>query len=110
MTSTPEFDPEYVRDISLDVYLERLGPDSTAKAVAEVGMDVIRKRAVSYDPLTKAYLRAIGKHAPTSIMISLDPEDMCHMVKEVVQISPVKSAKQRSKSASSIAKSAKITK
>ncbi len=102
----PEFDPEYVRDISHAVYLERLGPDGTAKAVAEVGMAVIRKRALSYDSLTKAYLRAIGKNTPplaNTDPVALDVEQIKVMDRAL------KPVKQRSKPASSIAKSQETT-
>jgi hypothetical protein len=61
----PEFGAERVRDISLAVYLERLGRDGTPEAIAKLGLEKIRERAKSYDPLTRAYLRAIRDHQPT---------------------------------------------
>ncbi len=99
----PEFDPEYVRDISLAVYLERLGPDGTAKAVAELGINIIRGRAGSHDTLTKAYLRAIGKRPPPlAKTVPLDVEQI-KVIDGALERS-LKPVKQRSKPSSSIAK------
>ena len=56
-----EFDPEYVRDISVAVYKDRLGEIDTAsmlEADADNGAK-LRGRAGSYDPLTRAYLRVL---------------------------------------------------
>lgn len=64
-----EFDPEYVRDISLHVYEQRMalsGKDAVAKMVAKDGDGGVklRSRASAYDDLTRCYLRAIRSVAP----------------------------------------------
>lgn len=72
----PEFNPDYVRDISLAVYLDRLGPDGTQKARArfeggEAEFDkLMRDRAACQDTLTKAYLRAIHAQPVTVTHVS----------------------------------------
>jgi hypothetical protein len=69
MTKPPDLDPDFVRDISLAVYLERLGPDGAPKAIKEAGgIEVLRKRAGSYDALTKAYLRALNVTPPALLL------------------------------------------
>jgi hypothetical protein len=47
-------------DISLAVYLQRLGPDGSEKAIAQTGLDKIRRRAEAYYALTRAYLHALN--------------------------------------------------
>jgi len=66
MTKKPKalsFDPEYVRDISVEVYMERLGKRDTQRVLndPERGLEHIRKNAVFYDPQVTAALRAINK-------------------------------------------------
>ena len=61
----PDFpDAELVRDISVEVYKERLGPANLTKMLEERGADVLRANAGSYDGLTRAYLRAFRNILP----------------------------------------------
>lgn len=63
----PEFDPERVRDISVEVYKMRLVADSGKGAVERMiakdgdnGEKLRNVRANAYDPLTRCYMRAMG--------------------------------------------------
>ena len=56
----PEFDPEFVRDVSEAVYRDRLGDDLAGMLEKDGdGGKKLRARAASYDSLTRCYLRAI---------------------------------------------------
>jgi hypothetical protein len=54
-----EFDPEFVSDISEAVYRARVGPLGIERMEAEHGPGVARRNALSYDSLTRDYLRAL---------------------------------------------------
>lgn len=65
----PEHDPDpkepdakRVRDISVAVYKERLGPTETASMLENDGDGgaKLRHRAASYDSLTRSYMKAMG--------------------------------------------------
>lgn len=58
---TPEFPLDRIRDLSERVYRDRLGENDVASMIAKDGDGGIklRERAVSYDALSRAYLRAI---------------------------------------------------
>lgn len=58
---TPEFPLERIRDLSERVYRDRLGESDVTSMLAKDGDGGIklRERAVSYDALSRAYLRAI---------------------------------------------------
>jgi hypothetical protein len=58
----PEFEPEYVRDISEAVYRERLGESDVASMIKNDKDDgkKLRGRSASYDGMTRSYLRAIN--------------------------------------------------
>lgn len=66
--SKPSFDPAYVRDISEKVYRARLddmsggGPGAVERMIAKDKDDgkKLRNRAGMYDPITRAYLDALG--------------------------------------------------
>lgn len=62
----PTFAPEYIRDISEQVYRKRLiaesgggTPDRMIAKDKDNG-EKLRNRAGSYDPLTRAYLDVLG--------------------------------------------------
>lgn len=59
----PQADPKEqraIRDISAAVYSARLGPDGTARLLAEDnGEAKLRYRAGAYDALTRAYCRVL---------------------------------------------------
>lgn len=64
MTKQPKgqaFDPEYVRDLSVEVYKERLGTDGAKRMLEEDGPEKIRRNSQLYDPQVIATLRAINK-------------------------------------------------
>lgn len=62
----PTFDPEYIRDISVSVYCQRLvdagGAGAADRMVAddEDNGEKLRGRAASYDALTRTYLKVLG--------------------------------------------------
>lgn len=58
----PTFDPAYIRDLSENVYREALGDDDTARMIAKDkdSGEMLRKRAGSYDVLTRHYLKALN--------------------------------------------------
>ncbi len=61
----PTFDPAYIRDISEKVYRARLEQDCAGNVERMIEKDKdggmkLRNRAGSYDPLTRAYLDALG--------------------------------------------------
>ena len=61
----PTFGADYIRDISESVYrirLEQSCEGNVARMIAkdEDGGETLRNRAASYDPLTRAYLKALG--------------------------------------------------
>lgn len=55
-----EFDNNFVRNISEIVYRDRLGEDDTRRMLLKDGDsgEKLRERSVSYDSLTRSYLRA----------------------------------------------------
>ena len=60
----PDFSPEQVREISTEVYKERLGPDDVAwviehKGGPEEAARIFHARAHAYDALTRAYLKVL---------------------------------------------------
>lgn len=61
----PEFDPEYVRDISEAVYKDRLrttsGKNDVEKMIEKDGDngEKLRRRAEIYDPIVRSVLRAV---------------------------------------------------
>lgn len=61
----PTFDPNYIRDLSEKVYRLRLEQESPGNVVRMIAKDrdngeKLRNRAAAYDPITRAYLKAIG--------------------------------------------------
>lgn len=61
----PSFDPEYILDISEKVYRIRLEQDCKGNTQKMLDKDndggkKLRNRASAYDPLTRAYLSALG--------------------------------------------------
>lgn len=63
MTDKPDkFCPSYIRDLSEKVYRSRLGEQGAARMMSDDkdSGEKLRNRASSYDPLTRAYLQAIG--------------------------------------------------
>ena len=68
----PTFDPEYIRDISEQVYRAHLehssggGPGAVQRMLDDDadGGKKLRNRAGAYDPLTRAYLDALGFKPP----------------------------------------------
>lgn len=74
----PTFDPEYIRDLSVTVYRRRLvdagGPDAPARMIEkdEDHGEKLRGRAAAYDPLTRAYLAALGFEPPQIPAVSED--------------------------------------
>ena len=56
------FSPSYIRDLSEKVYRSRLGARDAASMIEKDrdSGEKLRSRAGSYDPLTRAYLDAIG--------------------------------------------------
>ena len=61
----PTFDPDYIRDLSEQVYRIRLEQDSPGNVERMIAKDAdcgkkLRNRASSYDPLTRAYLKALN--------------------------------------------------
>lgn len=64
----PTWDPEYVRDLSVLVYRQRLSdgggsPERMIEEDEDHG-EKLRGRAASYDPLTRAYLKVLGFEPP----------------------------------------------
>ena len=62
MIKKPTFDPEYIRDLSEQVYRLELGDEDTRRMI-EKDKDQgekLRGRAVAYDALTRSYLRVLG--------------------------------------------------
>lgn len=61
-TRVAEFPAERVRDFSEAVYRERLGERDAASMIAKDGDngERLRERAAAYDPVTRAYMRAMG--------------------------------------------------
>lgn len=59
---TPTFNAEYVRDISVEVYKERLGKKDTERLISDPdkGPEYLRKNAQFYDPQVVACLRAVN--------------------------------------------------
>ena len=56
------YTPDQIRDISVQVYMDRLGKDDTKRMLekdADAGKK-LRGRAAAYDPVTRSYLRALG--------------------------------------------------
>ncbi len=70
-TTRRTFDPQYIRDLSEAVYRLQLnspsggGPNSVERMLADDGDGgvLLRKRARTYDQLTRVYLRVLG-HPP----------------------------------------------
>jgi hypothetical protein len=65
----PTFDPKYIRDVSEAVYRARLEaacPGDVEKMIKkdEDNGETLRNRAGQYDPLTRAYLKALGFEPP----------------------------------------------
>lgn len=61
----PAFAPEYIRDISENVYRIRLEQDSPGNVERMIAKDedngeMLRNRAAAYDPMTRAYLKVLG--------------------------------------------------
>lgn len=61
----PTHSPEYIREVSEMVYRIRLEQDCAGNvermiAKDEDGGEKLRNRAGAYDPLTRAYLQALG--------------------------------------------------
>ena len=61
-----EFNPEYVRDISVNVYMQRLtlsGHKAVEKMLASDadGGKKLRNRAGAYDDLVRCFLRAVAE-------------------------------------------------
>lgn len=54
------FNAVLVRDVSEAVYRDRLSSDDLAKMLSKDGAEKVRERAGAYDPLTRAYMRALG--------------------------------------------------
>lgn len=72
MTEKPTFSPEYIRDISERVYRTRLGADAASMIAKDKDNgEKLRSRAASYDPLTRAYLAALGVE-PSSLTAGND--------------------------------------
>ena len=64
----PTFDPTYIRDISEKAYRIRLEQDCAGNVDRMIERDedngeMLRNRAAAYDPLTRAYLKALGIEA-----------------------------------------------
>jgi hypothetical protein len=60
-----KFAPDYIRDISEQVFRIRLEQDSEGNVARMIekdkdGGEKLRSRAGQYDPLTRAYLKALG--------------------------------------------------
>ena len=58
-----QFDPERVRDVSLEVYKLRLEASSKGavkRMIEEHGADYLREAAASYDTLTRVYLSVLS--------------------------------------------------
>lgn len=65
----PTFDPNYIRDMSEAVYRHRLEQDCPGNVERMIEKDedqgqMLRNRAASYDPLTRAYLKVLGFEPP----------------------------------------------
>lgn len=65
----PTFDPEQIRDLSEKVYRLRLEQECAGNVERMITKDEdsgkkLRNRAGSYDPLTRAYLEALGFEPP----------------------------------------------
>ena len=61
----PTFAPDYIRDISEQVYRIRLEQDCAGNVARMIEKDedegqTLRNRAAAFDPLTRAYLKALG--------------------------------------------------
>jgi hypothetical protein len=61
----PTFAPDYIRDISEQVFRIRLEQDCEGNVARMIEKDEddgekLRNRAGQYDPLTRAYLKALG--------------------------------------------------
>ena len=61
----PTFDPKYIRDLSESVYRIRLEQDCAGNVDRMIAKDedngeMLRGRAAAYDPITRAYLKALG--------------------------------------------------
>ena len=75
-TKIPTFDPEYIRNISETVYRARLEAACAGDVAKMIEKDEddgqkLRNRAGQYDPLTRAYLDALGfKPAATGAQIT----------------------------------------
>ncbi len=69
---TTVFDPDYVRDVSELVFKIRLEQDCPGNVERLLTKDndggaKLRRRAEQYDPLTRAYLKALGFTPPPLI-------------------------------------------
>lgn len=66
----PTFDPEYIRNISVGVYCQRLVDGNGVGAADRMvekdadGGEKLRGRAGAYDALTRAYLKVLGFEPP----------------------------------------------
>ena len=62
----PKHSDQFVRDVSLQVYMQRLDKnDKTPDAIERMGgMAGVRKRAAIMDTLTRCYLRALNIEEP----------------------------------------------
>lgn len=61
----PTFAPDYIRDLSEQVFRIRLEQDCPGNVARMIEKDEdsgekLRNRAAAYDPITRAYLKAMG--------------------------------------------------